>query len=253
MIYAGPWAAIVNYVVTDAVTFNGSFYIATANNVNAQPDTHPTSWSLLAAAGAAGPQGAVGPAGPAGGTSITLPLALAQGGTGVAAANAAAARAGIDAAASGANSDITALTGIPQISIVNPGGIFGPSITVGVGAQQTQINALSITTGAVSAGQLTASKNVYVGGVLTLDSSSSGDLSIGSDPATPTITVVTRINSGLKVAGAVPTCVAGEIGFGAATASTASDGGGQVIPAHVLFYIMVNNQGTLGKIPVLAV
>src|ERR1700729_2877658 len=55
MIYAGPWAPIINYVVTDAVTWNGSFYIATANNVNAQPDTHPTSWSVLAAAGAAGP------------------------------------------------------------------------------------------------------------------------------------------------------------------------------------------------------
>jgi hypothetical protein len=59
------WSNAASYVIGDAVSFNGSSYIAVAANTNQQPDTSG-SWDLLAQAGAPGAAGAQGPAGPPG-------------------------------------------------------------------------------------------------------------------------------------------------------------------------------------------
>jgi len=67
--WRGAWANLTNYLVNDAVSYNGSSYVAVAANNNAQPNSNPTSWNLMAsvgATGAAGPQGAQGPAGATG-------------------------------------------------------------------------------------------------------------------------------------------------------------------------------------------
>ena len=72
-------------------------------------------------------------------SGLTTPIALVQGGTGVAAANTAAARAALAAAASGANSDITSLTGL---TTQLPGAASG---AIGVG-QTYQAAAYAINT-----------------------------------------------------------------------------------------------------------
>jgi hypothetical protein len=244
MIYAGPWAAIINYVVTDAVTFNGSFYIATANNVNAQPDTHPTSWSILAAAGAAGPQGPTGPAGPGGGTSIALPLALNQGGTGVAAANAAAARAALAAAASGANNDITSLTGIPNVVITTD------LIQFSVPGQTFSLTAAGFSVvGGINCGNINVSGVVLTGGIISANPNS--EITVGNlDGDAGWL----HANNGFIVSGGIPrTLVGGEVGMTGNTAGTATPGGGQAVPGTVLGYILGNVGGTTVKIPYFAV
>ncbi len=52
MTYQGAWTNGTGYAVNDAVTYNGSTYIATQGNSSNRPDNYPTVWSLLAAAGA---------------------------------------------------------------------------------------------------------------------------------------------------------------------------------------------------------
>ena len=71
------WGGVIAYAVNDAVSFNGSSYIAIQASTNLEPDTNPTVWSLLAQQGTTGPPGptgatgttgAQGPAGPQGPT-----------------------------------------------------------------------------------------------------------------------------------------------------------------------------------------
>jgi N-acetylneuraminic acid mutarotase len=66
----GAWNAANAYSVSDAVSDQGSFWIAVqvvpANMPNSEPSSTNTNWQLLAAQGAAGTAGAPGPAGPAG-------------------------------------------------------------------------------------------------------------------------------------------------------------------------------------------
>jgi hypothetical protein len=70
LVWQGAWSSATAYVVDDGVSFNGSSYIAVANNTNSQPPS--ANWNLLAqkgdagATGAQGQQGNQGPAGPAG-------------------------------------------------------------------------------------------------------------------------------------------------------------------------------------------
>lgn len=74
--YRNAYVAGTQYAANDAVTFNGSTYISLQDgNVGNSPDTHPTFWSVLAAAGAIGQtgaqgiqgtQGPIGPIGPQG-------------------------------------------------------------------------------------------------------------------------------------------------------------------------------------------
>lgn len=66
----GAWNATNAYSVNDAVSDQGSFWMAvqavSANTPNSEPSNTNASWQLLAAQGAAGTAGAAGPAGPAG-------------------------------------------------------------------------------------------------------------------------------------------------------------------------------------------
>jgi hypothetical protein len=81
--YLGAFNSSATYAVNDAVTYGGSTYVsilASQGPNNPTPDSDPTAWSLIAAAGAAGPTGqtgvagatgSTGPAGPAGPTGAT--------------------------------------------------------------------------------------------------------------------------------------------------------------------------------------
>ncbi len=60
--FRGGWTQASGYAANDAVTYNGSTYLAQAANNHVQPDTDPSTWALLAAAGGAGPTGAAGAA-----------------------------------------------------------------------------------------------------------------------------------------------------------------------------------------------
>ena len=64
--WRGAWSSTTTYSVDDAVSYGGSSYIAIAGNTNQEPDTHPSSWDLLAQEGATGATGATGPTGPTG-------------------------------------------------------------------------------------------------------------------------------------------------------------------------------------------
>lgn len=67
--FQGAWSNATTYALGDAVFFNGSSYISlVSSNINHQPDTAPTQWSLLSQQGATG---AAGPAGPTGATGVT--------------------------------------------------------------------------------------------------------------------------------------------------------------------------------------
>ncbi|AFL87046.1 collagen triple helix repeat protein [Terriglobus roseus DSM 18391] len=70
--FLGAWDAVVAYAATNAVSYNGSSYVAQTASTGVHPVGDAGSagaWTLLAsqgAAGAAGPQGPAGPAGAAG-------------------------------------------------------------------------------------------------------------------------------------------------------------------------------------------
>jgi Collagen triple helix repeat (20 copies) len=66
MIFLGPWSSSAGYVTNDAVTYNGSTYIAVSANSNSAPALFTAVWTLLAQQGSTGATGSAGPAGPAG-------------------------------------------------------------------------------------------------------------------------------------------------------------------------------------------
>jgi len=58
-IWMGAWSSSTAYVAPDAVSYNGSSYIATASSTNVLP-TNTSYWALLAQAGATGATGSTG-------------------------------------------------------------------------------------------------------------------------------------------------------------------------------------------------
>lgn len=84
--FRGAWAVGQSYALGDAVSYNGSSYIALVVNISHQPDTNPGQWALLAQAGAVGTTGTTGVQGPQGFVGATGP----QGATGPAGATGAA-------------------------------------------------------------------------------------------------------------------------------------------------------------------
>ena len=64
--WRNAWSNSTAYVVNDAVSLNGSSYLAIAASTGAQPNNSPASWNLLASIGATGPAGSTGPQGPQG-------------------------------------------------------------------------------------------------------------------------------------------------------------------------------------------
>ena len=70
LIWLGAWSSVTAYVVPDAVSYNGSSYVALLPGTNQNPATATTYWGLLAqqgAAGSTGATGATGATGPSGG------------------------------------------------------------------------------------------------------------------------------------------------------------------------------------------
>ena len=64
--WQGPWASNTNYIVSDAVSFNGSSYIAIQTTTGLQVPTDTNYWEVLAEKGSDGIVGAQGPIGPVG-------------------------------------------------------------------------------------------------------------------------------------------------------------------------------------------
>jgi hypothetical protein len=65
----GGWSPLITYQVNDAVSYNGSSYIAVGAHTNSQPPSG--FWNVLAQSGSTGPTGATGPTGPTGPTGAT--------------------------------------------------------------------------------------------------------------------------------------------------------------------------------------
>ena len=74
MNFRGQWSPSVHYSTSDAVSFDGSTYLALSSGSNQQPDQNAQAWTVIAQAGSQGP---TGPAGTAAtltiGTVSTLP------------------------------------------------------------------------------------------------------------------------------------------------------------------------------------
>jgi len=87
--FRGAWGSGPSYAVSDAVTFGGSTYLATAANSAVEPDLNASLWTVIAAAGSAGPSGAVG-------TASTVQVGTVT--TGAPGSNAAVANAGTSSA-----------------------------------------------------------------------------------------------------------------------------------------------------------
>ena len=76
MNFRGQWSPSVFYSINDAVSFDGSTFLALAANSNLQPDQSAQSWTVIAQAGSQGP---TGPAGNAATLSIGTVSTLAPG------------------------------------------------------------------------------------------------------------------------------------------------------------------------------
>jgi hypothetical protein len=74
MNFRGQWSPAVFYSLNDAVSFDGSTYLALASGSNQQPDQNAQAWTVIAQAGSQGPTGPAGTAATLSiGTVSTLP------------------------------------------------------------------------------------------------------------------------------------------------------------------------------------
>jgi hypothetical protein len=126
--YRNAWNNSTIYNNNDAVSYNGSTYLAITSNFNITPTSDPTVWTVLAAAGstgATGPTGATGSAGANGATGAT-------GATGPAGATGATGSPGVNGA--------TGATGVVQaisIGTVSTSGSSGSASIGGTAANPT--------------------------------------------------------------------------------------------------------------------
>ncbi|HEV2645674.1 MAG TPA: DNRLRE domain-containing protein [Acidobacteriaceae bacterium] len=60
MTYRGAWVGQSGYAANDAVSYNGTTYLAQSGNNASEPDLYPQLWVVLAQAGATGPSGPTG-------------------------------------------------------------------------------------------------------------------------------------------------------------------------------------------------
>lgn len=78
--WTGAWSSTTAYVVTDAVSYQGSSWIALSANTDVTPSTTSSDWAMLAQQGAQGQQGPAGvpgspgPSGSPGATGATGPI-----------------------------------------------------------------------------------------------------------------------------------------------------------------------------------
>jgi hypothetical protein len=167
-------------------------------------------------------------------------VTVAEGGTG--AVTAPLARTALGAAASGVNSDITSLLGIPGV-------VFSADF-------------LSFTLGSVTFSMSHAGFSV-VGGITCGNLLTSGIIGTGViNSAVPNSEILIgsyggdagwlHANNGLVISGSPPVVLSGQLGISGNTSSTCSAGGGQTVPATILTCIPVNVGGVAGKILVFA-
>ena len=76
MNFRGQWSPSVFYSINDAVSFDGSTYLALSAGSNQQPDQFAQVWTIIAEVGSTGP---TGPAGNAGTITIGTVTTLAAG------------------------------------------------------------------------------------------------------------------------------------------------------------------------------
>lgn len=60
--FKGPWSTATAYRANDAVSYNGSTYLALLTNLAVPPDSSTSAWAILAQMGSAGPTGPAGAA-----------------------------------------------------------------------------------------------------------------------------------------------------------------------------------------------
>jgi hypothetical protein len=60
LFWRSTWSSSTAYTTYDAVYYNGSSYVATQDNTNANPAATPESWTFLALQGETGPSGSAG-------------------------------------------------------------------------------------------------------------------------------------------------------------------------------------------------
>jgi hypothetical protein len=78
--WRGPWASGTTYGANDAVSFNGSSFIALISSTGSEPDINLSAWQMMSsvgstgATGSPGPTGAQGPAGAAGTAGMLGPM-----------------------------------------------------------------------------------------------------------------------------------------------------------------------------------
>lgn len=58
--FKGTWSSATGYLANDAVSYQGSTYLALATSLASRPDITPSAWALLAQSGSAGPTGPTG-------------------------------------------------------------------------------------------------------------------------------------------------------------------------------------------------
>jgi hypothetical protein len=76
MNFRGQWSPSAYYNVNDAISFDGSTFLAQSANSNEEPDQYPQAWTVIAQAGSQGP---TGPAGTAAAVTIGTVTTLAAG------------------------------------------------------------------------------------------------------------------------------------------------------------------------------
>ncbi len=77
IIWRGEWSNSTAYAINDAVSYNGSSYIALMNNTNSDPEANPVIWNILARKGNIGDTGPAGPQGPTGDQGVAGPQGAA--------------------------------------------------------------------------------------------------------------------------------------------------------------------------------
>lgn len=82
LVWRGPWDSGASYAVDNAVSYQGSSYVAIASSTGEVPETG-SSWELLASQGEQGPEGPQGPPGFSNYNVITNSVTIPHGSTGI--------------------------------------------------------------------------------------------------------------------------------------------------------------------------